>query len=90
MARIRVLTALKIKQNLKPGMYVDGLGLCLKVRPGNSKSWILQYRLAASCGKCALDHFIPCRSPGQGAALPGHASGSSKPRHAISHQVETV
>ena len=44
MARIRVLTALKIKQNLKPGMYADGLGLYLKVRAGNSKSWIFRYR----------------------------------------------
>lgn len=45
MARIRVLTALKIRQNLKPGMYADGLGLYLKVRPGNSKSWIFRYRI---------------------------------------------
>jgi hypothetical protein len=44
MARIRVLTALKIRQNLKPGMHSDGLGLYLKVRPGNSKSWIFRYR----------------------------------------------
>jgi hypothetical protein len=45
MARIRVLTALRIKQNLKPGMYADGLGLYLKIRPGNSKSWIFRYRI---------------------------------------------
>lgn len=44
MARIRVLTALKIRQNLKPGMYADGLGLYLKVREGKSKSWIFRYR----------------------------------------------
>lgn len=44
MARIRVLTAPKIKQSLKPGMYADGLGLYLKVRDGNSKSWIFRYR----------------------------------------------
>lgn len=44
MARIRVLTALKIKQNLKPGMYADGLGLYLKVRAGGSRSWIFRYR----------------------------------------------
>jgi hypothetical protein len=44
MARIRVLTALKIRQNLKPGMYADGLGLYLKVRDGNAKSWIFRYR----------------------------------------------
>jgi hypothetical protein len=44
MARIRVLTALKIKQNLNPGMYADGLGLYLKKRLGNSKSWIFRYR----------------------------------------------
>lgn len=44
MARIRVLNALKIKQNLKPGMYADGLGLYLKVRDGGSRSWIFRYR----------------------------------------------
>jgi integrase len=44
MARIRVLTAIKIKQNLKPGMYADGLGLYLKVRDSNAKSWIFRYR----------------------------------------------
>ncbi len=44
MARIRVLSALKIKQNLKPGMYADGLGLYLRVGPGNSKRWIFRYR----------------------------------------------
>jgi hypothetical protein len=44
MARIRVLNALKIKQNLKPGMYADGLGLYLKVRAGGSRSWIFRYR----------------------------------------------
>jgi len=43
MARIQVLTALKIK-HLKPGMYADGLGLYLKVRAGNTKSWIFRYR----------------------------------------------
>jgi integrase len=44
MVRIRVLSALKIKQDLKPGMYSDGLGLYLQVRPGNAKSWIFRYR----------------------------------------------
>lgn len=45
MVRIRVLSALKIKQDLKPGMYADGLGLYLQVRAGNAKSWILRYRI---------------------------------------------
>jgi integrase len=44
MARIRVLTALKIK-HLKSGMHADGLGLYLKVRPGDSKSWVFRYRV---------------------------------------------
>jgi integrase len=44
MARIRVLSALKIKQNLKPGMYADGLGLYLRVGSGNSKHWVFRYR----------------------------------------------
>ena len=57
MARIRVLTALKIKQNLKPGMYADGLGLYLKVRPGNSKSWIFRYRINGKLRDMGLGPF---------------------------------
>jgi hypothetical protein len=45
MVRIRVLSALKIKQDLKPGMYADGLGLYLQVRAGSAKSWIFRYRI---------------------------------------------
>lgn len=44
MVRIRQLSALKIKQRLKPGMYPDGLGLYLQVREGNARSWIYRYR----------------------------------------------
>lgn len=57
MARIRVLTALKIKQNLKPGMYADGLGLYLKVRAGNSKSWIFRYRTGGRLRDMGLGPF---------------------------------
>jgi integrase len=57
MARIRVLTALKIKQNLKPGMYADGLGLYLKVRPGDSKSWIFRYRTGGRLRDMGLGPF---------------------------------
>src|ERR1700692_801857 len=57
MARIRVLTALKIKQNLKPGMYADGLSLYLKVRPGNSKSWIFRYRTGGKLRDMGLGPF---------------------------------
>ncbi|MBR1191466.1 phage integrase central domain-containing protein [Bradyrhizobium sp. AUGA SZCCT0160] len=57
MARIRVLTALKIKQNLKPGMYADGLGLYLKVRAGNSKSWIFRYRIGGRLRDMGLGPF---------------------------------
>ncbi|WP_298372293.1 integrase arm-type DNA-binding domain-containing protein [uncultured Bradyrhizobium sp.] len=57
MARIRVLTALKIRQNLKPGMYADGLGLYLKVRAGNSKSWIFRYRTGGKLRDMGLGPF---------------------------------
>jgi integrase len=57
MARIRVLTALKIRQNLKPGMYADGLGLYLKVRDGNSKSWIFRYRTGGRLRDMGLGPF---------------------------------
>src|SRR3954453_13742645 len=57
MARIRVLTALKIRQNLKPGMYADRLGLYLKVRDGNSKSWIFRYRAGGRLRDMGLGPF---------------------------------
>ena len=57
MARIRVLTALKVKQNLKPGMYADGLGLYLKVRDGSSKSWIFRYRIGGKLRDMGLGPF---------------------------------
>lgn len=57
MARIRVLTALKIKQSLKPGMYADGLGLYLKVRDGNAKSWIFRYRVGGKLRDMGLGPF---------------------------------
>lgn len=57
MARIRVLSALKIKQNLTPGMYADGLGLYLKVRHGNSKSWIFRYRTGGKLRDMGLGPF---------------------------------
>lgn len=57
MARIRVLSALKIKQNLKLGMYADGLGLYLKVRDGNSKSWIFRYRTHGKLRDMGLGPF---------------------------------
>ena len=57
MARIRVLTSLKIRQNLKPGMYADGLGLYLKVRAGNSKSWIFRYRTGGKLRDMGLGPF---------------------------------
>lgn len=44
MVHIKVLTALKIKQSLAPGMYSDGLGLYLQVRSNINKSWIFRYR----------------------------------------------
>lgn len=56
MARIRVLTALNIK-HLKPGMHADGLGLYLKVRPGNSKSWIFRYRVKGKLRDMGLGPF---------------------------------
>jgi integrase len=45
MVQINSLTALKIKQKLKPGLYSDGLGLYLQVRSDTSKSWIFRYRV---------------------------------------------
>lgn len=44
MVHIKVLTALKIKQSLKPGLYSDGLGLYLQVRSEHNKSWVFRYR----------------------------------------------
>lgn len=56
MARIRVLTALQIRHH-KPGMYADGLGLYLKVRPGDSKSWVFRYRIDGKLRDMGLGPF---------------------------------
>lgn len=45
MVLIRQLSALKVKHDLTPGMYPDGLGLYLQVREGNAKSWVYRYRI---------------------------------------------
>jgi hypothetical protein len=63
MVRIRVLTALKIKQALKPGMYADGLGLYLQVRghsslPGHNEK--LDERIFGA----PLSHSVQQRSGG--------------------------
>jgi integrase len=40
------LTALKVKQAKKPGLYNDGGGLYLRIAPGGSKSWVYRYQRA--------------------------------------------
>jgi hypothetical protein len=56
MARIRVLTAHKIKQNLKPGMYADGLGLYLKELPMPPSIRIISRQAFL---RDALPYFVP-------------------------------
>jgi integrase len=71
MVRIRVLTALKIKQDLKPGMYADGLGLYLQVRAGNAKSWIFRYRVDGRLRDMGLGpfHSVPLAEAREKAAV---------------------
>jgi hypothetical protein len=45
MAKIDLLSATKVKSFKKPGDYLDGRGLYLKVRNQSSKSWILKYSM---------------------------------------------
>jgi len=42
------LSALKVRNETKPGMYLDGDGLYLQIAKGGSKSWIFRYRRAPS------------------------------------------
>ena len=37
------LTEKKIRTLVAPGLYADGKGLYLQIRPGGAKSWILRY-----------------------------------------------
>ena len=44
MVHFKRLSDKKIRSQLKPGLYSDGLGLYLRVGTGNAKSWIYRYR----------------------------------------------
>src|SRR5437867_4128921 len=45
MAKVAVLSARTVQTVRKPGMYLDGRGLYLRVGPGGSKSWIYRFTL---------------------------------------------
>lgn len=46
MARlIHQLTEVKIRALTQPGLYHDGAGLYLQIRPGDARSWIYRFRL---------------------------------------------
>ncbi|WP_245508693.1 phage integrase central domain-containing protein [Bradyrhizobium zhanjiangense] len=78
MARIRVLTALKIKQNLKPGMCADGPGTVLE-----GPRWQLQEldfpvshrRQAAGHGAWPGSYRVACRGSREGGRLQGRLKG---------------
>lgn len=44
MVHFKRLSDKKVRAQLKPGLYPDGLGLYLRVGAGNAKSWIYRYR----------------------------------------------
>lgn len=45
MAKVDLLTAARVKNEVRPGDYFDGRGLYLQVRSESSKSWLLKYML---------------------------------------------
>jgi hypothetical protein len=45
MAGIDLLTAARVKNEKRPGDYLDGRGLYLQVRSESSKSWLLKYSM---------------------------------------------
>ena len=48
------LTALKVENAKKPGMYADGGGVYLQVTGPNAKSWICRYWLNKSAHETGL------------------------------------
>lgn len=51
---INKLSALKIKNATKPGLYGDGLGLWLQVGPTGAKSWSFRYMLAGKARQMGM------------------------------------
>jgi integrase len=45
MAKVAVLSARTVQTLRKPGMYLDGRGLYLRIGPGGNKSWIYRFAL---------------------------------------------
>jgi integrase len=45
MAKVAVLSARTVQTLRKPGMYLDGRGLYLRIGPGGNKSWIYRFTL---------------------------------------------
>src|SRR5215470_11454835 len=43
MAKVAVLSARTVQTLRKPGMYLDGRGLYLRIGPGGNKSWIYRF-----------------------------------------------
>lgn len=61
MVHFKRLSDKKIRSQLKPGLYSDGLGLYLRVGTGNAKSWIYRYRTGGRLRDMGLGplHTVP-------------------------------
>ena len=57
MAKVAVLSARTVQTVRKPGMYLDGHGLYLRIGPGGSKSWIYRFALGGKTRDMGLGPY---------------------------------
>src|SRR5262249_21343157 len=68
MAKVAVLSARTVQTLRKPGMYLDGRGLYLRIGPGGKKSWIYRFALGGKTRDMGLGPYpdIPLAEAGEG------------------------
>src|SRR5215470_668456 len=57
MAKVAVLSARTVQTLRKPGMYLDGRGLYLRIGPTGSKSWIYRFALGGKTRDMGLGPY---------------------------------
>jgi len=57
MAKIGLLSPLRVEREAKPGRYCDGGGLYLEVKPSGTKNWLFRYQNDKTAKKIGLGPF---------------------------------
>jgi integrase len=57
MAKVALLSARAVQTTRKPGMYLDGRGLYLRIGPGGNKSWIYRFALGGKTRDMGLGPY---------------------------------